>query len=327
MENCQQCWCCFSEPIVEPLPSSFDLNSVSFDYKRKLQKIDLCSIINRENQEIILENINQGEDDKFIHILNEIKNKFEKINEKKINALKESLKVIISNIKKDKNKIEDYKDFIDKSTQNNFDLKHIKYFCDIFKSFYEAKNELDKEDIKYFIKSLKNALKEANILKDEDFGYFIQTLNKIFLNNNNDNFNKIKSIFTEEVEDKYLIKTAPLLIHENDDFENLDQKTLKANSNFSKNSEEYKKEIFKLKRQNKYKDKKIELLHQEIIKYQNYVSQIEKEQNENNLQKKEEIEEKKEMKHNDNKFNSNNNKSMVSESYVEVFTNCHSQNK
>lgn len=229
MENC--CCCCFSEPNVESPPTNnFDLASISFDYKRSFQKCDLCLIIDGKNQEIILENITENGDDKFIHSLNEIKDQFNKINEKKLSALKESLKDIISKIKKDNNTIESYKELIDKTTENNLDLKRIKYFCDIFKSFYEEKKEIDQEDINYFIKSLKNALKEAHILKDEDFEYFFQKLNKIFLNNSKDNFNKIKNNFTEEnVARESTIKTAPLLIYKNDDFENLDQKKREKN--------------------------------------------------------------------------------------------------
>lgn len=234
---------------------------------------------------------------------------------KKLNALKESLKEIIPQIDKFEKEIENYKELIDKSTINNLDFKRVNHFCNIFISFYEKKKEINGEDIFYFIKSLENALKETDILNVEEFEYFFNKLYEILSNesndeekNNNINMdekprkqalisddeqkterekdikNNIESLeqtkdLIDEIEDKNLKKTAPLLASKCEYFEKLDlqiKKQNKSNSNYSKNSEKYQKEIFKLKKQNIIKDKRIIELEEEIKKYKNEDKNVKK---------------------------------------------------
>lgn len=76
----------------------YALNSISFKSKIKDNKIDIYLIKGKSYQKI-LENLEKN-DEIFIHAINKIKNEFEKISVNKLIVLKESLKDIISNIKK-----------------------------------------------------------------------------------------------------------------------------------------------------------------------------------------------------------------------------------
>ena len=141
MEDCPCCGLFKIRPEKKPKPcNSLDLKYTKFEYKKTNEKIDLHLIGRGDSSEIILKDIKE-EDEKFIHILNEIKNQFGKITEKKLNALKESLKEIIPQIDKFEKEIENYKELIDKSTINNLDFKRVNHFCNIFISFFEKKKK------------------------------------------------------------------------------------------------------------------------------------------------------------------------------------------
>jgi hypothetical protein len=293
----EDCPCCdWLKKIIRPdeVPNpcnSLDLKNINFEYKKTNEKIYLYLIGRGNSSEIILKDIKE-EDAKFIHILNEIKNQFGKINEKKLIALKESLKAIIPQIYEKKIEIENYKELIDKSTINNLDFKRVNYFCDIFISFYKKKKEINGNYIICFMVNLENALKETDILNKEEFEYFFNKLKEILSNKSNDE-EKNNNINMEEksseqalISDdeqnsereidvkkiKNSIKSAPLLPSKYEYFKNLDlqsKKQNKSNVSHSENSEKYEKKISFLEMQNKIKDKRIIELEEEIKKYKN----------------------------------------------------------
>lgn len=87
----EDCPCCGLFNIGPDRCNNLDLKYTKFEYKKTNEKIDLYLIGRGDSSEIILKDIKE-EDEKFIHILNEIKNQFGKINEKKTKCFKRKLK-------------------------------------------------------------------------------------------------------------------------------------------------------------------------------------------------------------------------------------------
>ena len=206
--------------------------------------------------------------------MNRIKDQFKNIDENKLISLRECLMHILSKIIKDKKLMESYKYIIDKTSKNNWDLKNIKNYCDIFICIYKKK-----WNIKFFIKNILLALEGKKILDESLFNYFHEKLNEIYLepedtsNNNNNDINNqenerevlIKSNLSSNennnsdlnlIENKILINktpSAPLIKNKNyDEFKISKQKNkLSTNNNNSKNLGKYLSKILILENQNK----------------------------------------------------------------------------
>ena len=172
-----------------------------FNYENRNNVINFVLIKTENNnkcQAIILDNIKQeDQDSQFQTILNLIINNIEKIKESKIIALKEAIDSTLSNISNTQS-INLYLTYIDKYIKNKFDYEAIAKISEIFKLIYSKKEKIKNDDIEFLIKNINNALKGSGILNEQLFKYFFDKINKLFFGDKEE----VKKIEPKEINKK-----------------------------------------------------------------------------------------------------------------------------